>query len=88
MGSSTPYVIRSLLFSLSIRYTSTYLQVKAGMLNSMQAVVIHQAGPPNTLKLETRPIPEPINGQVLIKVMAAGLNRSEMFTRQGKEDCI
>jgi len=35
------------------------------------------------LKLERRPVPEPADGEVLIRVRAFGLNRSELFTRQG-----
>ena len=50
---------------------------------TMKAVVIHEPGGPEVLKLETRPVPEPKPGQVLIRVKAFGLNRSEMFTRQG-----
>lgn len=49
----------------------------------MQAVVVRQAGGPEVLKLEERPIPEPKEGWVLIRVRAFGLNRSELFTRQG-----
>jgi len=49
----------------------------------MKAVVIHEAGPPSALKLETLPIPTPAEDEVLIRVKAFGLNRSEMFTRQG-----
>lgn len=50
---------------------------------SMKAVVIEQAGAPQVLKLRERPVPTPLLGQVLIKVKAFGLNRSELFTRQG-----
>ncbi|ETI20490.1 hypothetical protein G647_08527 [Cladophialophora carrionii CBS 160.54] len=50
---------------------------------SMKAVVIHEAGGPDVLKLEQRPIPTPAADEVLIRVKAFGLNRSEMFTRQG-----
>ncbi|KIW62646.1 hypothetical protein PV04_10803 [Phialophora macrospora] len=50
---------------------------------SMKAVVIHEAGGPEVLKLEQRPIPTPAADEVLIRVKAFGLNRSEMFTRQG-----
>ena len=53
------------------------------MPNMMRAAVIYQAGGPDALQLEDRPIPEPQNGHVLIKVYAFGLNRSELFTRQG-----
>jgi NADPH:quinone reductase-like Zn-dependent oxidoreductase len=52
-------------------------------MNSMKAVVVHAAGGPEVLKLETRPIPVPKDGEVLIRVKAFGLNRSELFTRQG-----
>lgn len=49
----------------------------------MKAAVIHEAGGPEALKLETRLVPTPEPGQVLIAVKAFGLNRSELFTRRG-----
>jgi NADPH:quinone reductase-like Zn-dependent oxidoreductase len=49
----------------------------------MKAAVIRTAGEPEVLKIESLPIPEPRNDQVLICVRAFGLNRSELFTRQG-----
>jgi hypothetical protein len=49
----------------------------------MKAVVIHAAGAPEVLKIERRSVPNPRIGEVLIRVKAFGLNRSEMFTRQG-----
>jgi NADPH:quinone reductase-like Zn-dependent oxidoreductase len=52
-------------------------------MTTMKAAVIHEAGGPEVLKLETLPIPTPQNGEVLIRVKAFGLNRSELFTRQG-----
>ena len=53
------------------------------MPETMKAVVIHKAGGPDVLKIEDRPIPTPSKDQVLIKISAFGLNRSELFTRQG-----
>lgn len=50
----------------------------------MRAAVIYEAGGPEVLKVESRPIPTPRSGQVLIRVKAFGLNRSELFTRQGQ----
>jgi len=50
---------------------------------TMKAAVIHEPGGPEVLKIETRPIPKPRAGEVLIRVNAFGLNRSELFTRQG-----
>ncbi len=52
-------------------------------MTMMKAVVIHEAGRPEVLKIESRSIPIPKPGEVLIQVKAFGLNRSEMFTRQG-----
>ena len=49
----------------------------------MKAAVIRAPGGPEVLKIESLPIPEPRNDQVLIRVRACGLNRSELFTRLG-----
>jgi NADPH:quinone reductase len=49
----------------------------------MQAVVVHEPGGPEVLKLEERPIPDPSAGWVLVRVRAFGLNRSELITRAG-----
>src|SRR5580658_7369087 len=49
----------------------------------MKAVVLRQPGPPDVLEIEERPIPVPQCGEVLIRVRAFGVNRSELFTRQG-----
>jgi NADPH:quinone reductase-like Zn-dependent oxidoreductase len=50
---------------------------------NMKAAVIYEAGGPEVLKIESRPIPTPEIEEVLIRVKAFGLNRSELFTRQG-----
>ncbi len=52
-------------------------------MDTMKAVVIYQPGGPEVLQIEERPIPDPKPGWVLIKVGAFGMNRSELFTRQG-----
>ncbi len=49
----------------------------------MKAAVIREAGGPEVLEIESRAIPTPQSGEVLIRVKAFGLNRSELFTRQG-----
>lgn len=54
----------------------------------MRAVVIREPGGPEVLKLETRPIPQPRKGEILIQVKAFGLNRSELFTRQGHSPSV
>jgi NADPH:quinone reductase-like Zn-dependent oxidoreductase len=52
-------------------------------MGNMKAAVIREAGGPDVLRMEERPIPVPRAGEVLIRVKAFGLNRSELFTRQG-----
>ncbi|WP_395172757.1 zinc-binding alcohol dehydrogenase family protein [Roseibium alexandrii] len=52
-------------------------------MSSMKAVVIREPGGPEALRIESLPVPEPKPGWVLIRVRAFGLNRSELFTRQG-----
>ncbi len=53
------------------------------MTAMMKAAVVHSAGGASVLKLAQIPVPSPRTGQVLIRVKAFGLNRSELFTRQG-----
>ena len=56
---------------------------------TMKAVVIHEYGGPDVLKYEDIPRPEPKDDQLLIRVIAAGVNpvdgmiRSGMFDREG-----
>ena len=54
----------------------------------MKAAVVHRAGGPEVLELEERPVPVPKSGEVLIRVKAFGLNRSELFTRQGHSPSV
>jgi NADPH:quinone reductase-like Zn-dependent oxidoreductase len=54
----------------------------------MKAAVIYRAGGPEVLKLENRPVPTAKRGEVLIRVKAFGLNRSELFTRQGRSRTV
>jgi NADPH2:quinone reductase len=49
----------------------------------MKAIVVDHPGAPDVLQIRTLPRPQPRPGWVLIQVKAFGLNRSEMFTRQG-----
>jgi NADPH:quinone reductase-like Zn-dependent oxidoreductase len=49
----------------------------------MKAVVVAQPGGPEVLQVQEIPTPTPRPGWVLIRVKAFGLNRSEMYTRQG-----
>ena len=48
----------------------------------MRAIHITKSGGPEVLQLQETPKPRPENNQVLIKVTAAGINRSDVITRQ------
>jgi NADPH:quinone reductase-like Zn-dependent oxidoreductase len=48
----------------------------------MKAVVMHEIGGPEVLKIQNWPRQISNSGQVLIHVKGFGLNRSEMYTRQ------
>ena len=50
---------------------------------TMRAAVMHEPGAPDVLRIEELPVPRPVPGWVLVRVKAFGLNRSELFTRQG-----
>ena len=53
------------------------------MVDTMRAVVLDAPGPVENLQIRDLPVPEPPPGWVRIKVMAFGLNRSELHTRLG-----
>jgi NADPH:quinone reductase-like Zn-dependent oxidoreductase len=57
-------------------------------MSTMKAAVIHEAGGPEVLKIENYPVPKPKRDEVLIRVKAFGLNRSELFTRQGHSPSV
>lgn len=54
------------------------------MTDLMKAVIIREPGGPEMLKLEQLPIPVAEPGEVVIRIRAFGLNRSELFTRRGQ----
>ncbi|WP_241795428.1 zinc-binding dehydrogenase [Microbacterium sp. C5A9] len=49
----------------------------------MRAVVVERAGGPEVLELREVTVPTPATGEVLIRVKAFGLNRSELHFRRG-----
>ena len=50
----------------------------------MRAVEIAEPGPPEALRLVTRPTPRPGPGEVLVRVAAAGINRADVMQREGR----
>ena len=51
---------------------------------TMTAVRMHRRGGPEVLHLETVPVPEPGVGEVLIRVLAATVNHTDLFHRSGR----
>ena len=50
---------------------------------TMRAVEITEAGGPEVLRIGQRPVPEPGEGEVLVEVAAAGVNRPDVMQRMG-----
>jgi len=51
---------------------------------TMKAIVVHEFGGPEVLKFEEMPRPEPEENQILVRVMAAGVNPVDASIRSGK----
>jgi len=50
---------------------------------TMKAAVLRQFGEPDVLQYEEIDTPKPKPGNILIKVLAAGLNRLDHYLREG-----
>ena len=50
----------------------------------MKAILITKKGGPEVLELHDEPTPAPAEGEVLIRVKAAGLNRSDIYSRNSR----
>jgi NADPH:quinone reductase len=49
----------------------------------VRAVRVHEFGDPDVLQVEEVPQPEPVEGEVLVRVQAAGVNPFETYVRAG-----
>jgi NADPH:quinone reductase-like Zn-dependent oxidoreductase len=52
--------------------------------NTMKAVVAHEYGGPEVLKLEDVPVPEPKENEMLVRVIASGVNPADPLILGGK----
>jgi NADPH2:quinone reductase len=50
----------------------------------MRAITISQYGGPEIMQLQEIPVPIPAKGEILVKVVCAGINFMDIHTRQGK----
>lgn len=55
----------------------------AALPSEMTAIEISSFGGPEVLRAAKRPLPKPADGEVLIKVAAAGINRPDVLQRTG-----
>src|ERR1043166_9064549 len=51
---------------------------------TMKAIVAHEYGGPEFLKLEDAPVPEPNYGEILVRVIASGVNPADPLILNGK----
>ncbi|HYA05527.1 MAG TPA: NAD(P)H-quinone oxidoreductase [Xanthobacteraceae bacterium] len=51
---------------------------------SMTAIAIREPGGPDVLIARQMPLPSPSDGEILVKVAAAGVNRPDVMQRQGR----
>src|SRR6266852_7857400 len=51
--------------------------------SEMTVIAVREPGGPDVLVAQTRPVPAPGDGEVLVKVAAAGVNRPDVMQRQG-----
>src|SRR6204780_510777 len=59
-------------------------QSMANIPDQMTVIEIAAPGGPEQLKLARRPTPSPGEGEVLVRVEAAGVNRPDVMQRQGR----
>ena len=50
----------------------------------MQAIRVHEFGDPEVLRLEELAAPQPVEGEVVVRVQAAGVNPVETYVRAGE----
>jgi NADPH2:quinone reductase len=55
----------------------------AALPQTMTAIAIREAGGPDVLVPQQRPVPQPSAGEILLKVAAAGVNRPDVMQRKG-----
>ena len=55
----------------------------SGLPKSMTCIAIREPGGPDVLVAKEQPVPSPGQGEILVKVAAAGVNRPDVIQRQG-----
>src|ERR1700730_8620248 len=74
----------SWFFILTISLAVSTAHIAAADQPMMKAVVAHEYGPPEVLKFENVPRPEPKENEALVRVIASGVNPADPLTLSGK----
>jgi NADPH:quinone reductase-like Zn-dependent oxidoreductase len=72
---------KQLTFVASCLVSAGSIALAQSAAPNMKAIVIHQFGGPEVLKYEDAPRPEPKEGEILIRTMAAGVNPVDAYIR-------
>jgi NADPH:quinone reductase-like Zn-dependent oxidoreductase len=75
---------RLLVFLVQVGLAFAVHLVRADEKPMMKAVVAHEYGAPEVLKFEEVPRPEPKEDEVLVRVIASGVNPADPLTLSGK----
>ena len=75
--------VRRLVFSQILVLAFASASLAQSPAPNMKAIVIHQYGGPEVLKYEDVPRPEPKEDQILVRVIAAGVNPVDGLIRSG-----
>jgi NADPH:quinone reductase len=65
------------------RSRSECLETESNQGYTMKAIVVHEFGGPEVLRLEEVPTPRPMVGQVLVRIRAVGVNPYDTYMRNG-----
>src|SRR5258708_28988181 len=76
--------LRSMCSQFLVVLVAAFPFAAAAQPPTMKAIVLHESGGPEVLKYEDAPRPQPKDGDVLIRVIAAGVNPVDVFIREGR----
>jgi NADPH:quinone reductase-like Zn-dependent oxidoreductase len=76
--------LHSLVFAIAATVGLTDSAISQSNVPMMKAILVHQSGGPEMLKLDNVPRPQPGSEEILIRVMAAGVNPVDAYVRSGR----
>src|SRR5213596_1131763 len=82
--SGFQFMIAKLFLALTAALFVSSTLVAESTKPMMKAIVVHEYGGPEVLKYEDAPRPEPKENEVLLRVIAAGVNPVDGAIRSGK----